>query len=150
MSDEKVKAFPKNEEDAAVRAPLRVSQPEQVLNDDPSSDDILAAPDLTVKKVEVPEWNAVVRLRVLTAGEALKLQSILNAPQKSNSAMLHVVMMCAVRKDGSPLFTETQINRLKEKSLKVLLRLQREALELNDLLPDKDKADKVQEEVKNV
>jgi hypothetical protein len=93
-------------------------------------DDIIAADDRQYIYVPVPEWNGVVKLRTLTAGEAMEFNDSLEGPSKKN-AMLKIVSLCAVNEDGSRLFNESKFDAAKKKNLKVMIRLQEAAAELN-------------------
>lgn len=96
-----------------------------------SAADILAKDDVEVVDVEVPEWGGTVRLQGLTGAEAAHFVDVI-AKDKSGSAVKIVAMSC-VDENGYKLFSEEQVERLKEKSLKALMRLQREAMRLNGL-----------------
>lgn len=108
-----------------------------------SADDIFAAEDIQTCEVDVPEWGGTVVLKMLTGEQMI---AFWEKNKKSESeAMANLIAMSAVKPDGSPLFTEEQVSRLKKKSFKAMTRLQDAALKLNGL---KDK-DKQEESVKN-
>lgn len=79
--------------------------------------------------VEVPEWGGSVRLRALSAADALGFLDFAKKPGNTNMAMLEIIRMCAVDESNNRLFASN--DELQSKSLFVLLRLQREAIALN-------------------
>jgi hypothetical protein len=98
-----------------------------------SADEILAAEDLEIKEVEVPEWKGSVRLRVLPADEGLALSADMGAltKERQSESLFMLLGACLVGADGKRMFTtEEQLRKLRTRSQKVLLRLQREALKL--------------------
>jgi hypothetical protein len=105
-----------------------------------SFDEIMAANDITYKEFPVPEWgeNRVIRLRVLTAAEALKFSKDMKDAAKKDDAIARIVMLCAVNPDGSKMMqSDKHLQLFKNKSIVVIQRLQREAMILNGFL-DKD------------
>jgi hypothetical protein len=98
-----------------------------------SADDILAAEDLEIKEVEVPEWKGTVRLRVLPADEGLALSAQMAAltKEQQHESLFLLLGACLVDPEGKRMFsTEEHLRKLRTRSQKVLLRLQRSALEL--------------------
>ena len=99
-----------------------------------SADDILAAKDLEILPVDVPEWNGSVNLRVLPADEGLALNEELQDLQKAKNqtdAIFLLLGACLVDAAGKRLFsTKESVQALKSRSIKVLLRLQKIALQL--------------------
>lgn len=92
--------------------------------------DILDSNDLETAEMEVPEWGGTLRLRVMTADEAIKFQDVLNTPAKK-SAWVKLLALCAVDADGNRLFSDREMELLKKKSTAVFLRLQDFLLKLN-------------------
>lgn len=92
---------------------------------------ILAVVDQQTEDVDVPEWDGVVRLRTLTAAEAIKFSE--GVRKGEENAAIRILLLSAVNEDGTPLFLDEDIPELKKKSMKVMLRLQRAALRLNGL-----------------
>lgn len=104
---------------------------------------ILAADDLPVEDVPVPEWGGEVRLRGLTGAELDEYQASLvvqtsNGQQKTNlrNATAKLVSRCAVNEDGSPLFEPKDLLKLSSKSAVALQRLANVAQRLNGLTDD--------------
>lgn len=102
------------------------------------------------KDVLVPELGpgVVVRLRVLSAGEAISLQEEMKGAAGKN-AMVKLVQATALNADGTPMFPSPEhIEIVRKMNLKAVLRLQDEALELNDLVPEQRRK-RLEQERKN-
>jgi hypothetical protein len=101
------------------------------------ADDIFGADDKKFVEVPTPEWGgdgAVVRLRTLTALEAIQFSKENSNPASQHNAVVKIVQLCSVDEEGNQLFPDVrQFNKVAGKSLKVLGRLQQAALELNGL-----------------
>jgi len=98
-----------------------------------TADDILAASDLEIREVHVPEWNGSVYMRVLPADEGLELNEKMLAlsKEKGHEAIFLLLASSLVTSAGERLFTAPdQIARLRSRSQKVLIRLQKIALTL--------------------
>lgn len=95
-----------------------------------SAAEILAASDITPIEVEVPEWGGTVRLRPLSAAEAL---AFTNSMTKTTNDSVRLLALSAVDEAGKTIFTDKDIERLSQKALKPIMRLQDAALELNGL-----------------
>ena len=105
-----------------------------------TAEDILAVKDIVTVEVDVPEWGGIVRLRSMSGEEAVTYVEML-AKDKS-SAAVKAVLMCAVKEDGTRLFTEEQLSVLKQKSLRAINRIQNVALEINGLRDEEAKKTK--------
>src|ERR1044071_3879213 len=103
--------------------------------------EILASDDLETADMEIPEWKGTVRFRVMTADEAIKFQDTLNTPSKKN-AWVKILASCAVDANGERLFTDKEMDALKQKSTAVFLRMQRFLLKLNGFTADAEDAAK--------
>jgi hypothetical protein len=101
-----------------------------------SGAEILEVDDIEVRRVEVPEWKSAVYLRVLPADEGLALNERMQALEKGkdSEAMFLLLSATLVTSEKKPLFTAEQIAKVRGRSGKVLLRLQKEALELQGWL----------------
>jgi hypothetical protein len=95
-----------------------------------TADEILQAEDIITMEVDVPEWGGSVKLRSLSGADAMRF---IEAVGKKAGSAVDIVALCAVDDAGNPLFTEEQWDKLKTKSLRAILRLQRAALEINGL-----------------
>ncbi len=100
-----------------------------------SAEDILSSEDITTLDLEIPEWPkngrpGVVRLKTMTGAEAVKFEKVMKGPQRDLGTPL-LISACAVKQDGTPLFTSDQVAKLQQKSVRVFNRLQKAALELN-------------------
>lgn len=101
--------------------------------------------------VQVPELEdgAVIRLRVLSAGEAIEFYEALKGPA-SKHAMVRIVQACAVDESGAQLFPEPGgLDAIRRMNLKVVMRLQDAALKLNNLSPDKKEQERLEANRKN-
>jgi hypothetical protein len=104
-----------------------------------SADDILGADDLEIKAVDVPEWKGTVHLRVLPADEGLALNDKMQAlpKERQHEAIFLLLGACLVGSDGRRMFTtEDQLARIRTRSQKVLIRLQKMALQLQGWTED--------------
>lgn len=107
-----------------------------------SKDQILAADDLRVEEVDVPEWGGTVRVRSLTgterdAYEASIVQIQGNSRRlRMENARAKLVALCLVDEDGGRLFSDQEIGTLGSKSGKVLDRLFDVASKLSGLSND--------------
>lgn len=95
-----------------------------------TAEEILGADDLKPREVEVPEWGGSVLMRPMTGEEAI---SLVGEGVNRGQVAFRVVSMTLVREDGSRLFTDEQLEALKLRSAAALLRLQKKAMELNQL-----------------
>jgi hypothetical protein len=66
-------------------------------------DDILAADDLHVTPVEVPEWGGRVHVRMLKADEAVRFSDALSGAD-ATAAILELVALCCTSAAGKRLF----------------------------------------------
>jgi hypothetical protein len=106
--------------------------------------DILGASDEEIRIVEVPEWGGKkIRMRTLTAGESGEFMSLASDKAKQGEAPLYILMMSLVDEAGRRLFKKADIETLKKRSLKVVMRIQDIAMDLNGL------TDKAKEAAKN-
>jgi hypothetical protein len=99
-----------------------------------SASEIMDAKDIETIDVDVPEWGGFVRLRALSGEDALKFVEMVQ--KDSSGAAMKIVALCAIDDRGEPLFSLDQVEQLKRKSMKALMRLQKEALRLNGLSED--------------
>lgn len=92
---------------------------------------ILAADDLKLEEVRVPEWGGTVMVRPLSAGEAMEFFE--NQKNDRTKAMARIIVQSVVNADGSPLFTDKDVAKLQKKSLKALSNLQDSIIEINGM-----------------
>lgn len=98
-----------------------------------TADEFLEAADLEVVAVEVPEWKGTVHLRVLPADVGLALGAQMDALPKDrqSDAMFMLLRATLCTPAGVPLISnDEQAAKLRTRSTKVLIRLQRRALDL--------------------
>jgi len=120
MSEEKV-------EDAPKTNIVRMLSREEILEKSTTKEVV----------VDVPEWGGSVTLRELTAGDAMGLADAI----KAGHLAAYVVARSAVTPDGLPMFTEDDVEALKTRGMRAMIRLQRAAFELNGLDDETRKAD---------
>ena len=106
-----------------------------------SREEVLAVEDVETRTVEVPEWGGPIRLKALTGEEAVEFAESVKGDNKAGAA--RIVVRCAVDENGARLFQDEDIEVLKRKSMKALLRVQKVALEMNGL--SEESIDKVKE-----
>jgi hypothetical protein len=87
--------------------------------------------DVETVVVDIPEWGGAIRLKALTGEEAVEFSESIKEGDKSGAARL--VARCAVDEDGNRIFADADIDVLKQKSMKALLRAQNVAMKLNGL-----------------
>ncbi|HLE14525.1 MAG TPA: hypothetical protein VI776_07240 [Anaerolineales bacterium] len=87
-----------------------------------SREAILAADDLPVEEVEVPEWGGTVRLR---APDAFSWQEINAQLKDAGLAEVYVIALASMLVDehGQPLFSADQVQALARKNFQVVRRL---------------------------
>ena len=96
-----------------------------------SRQEILDLSDAEVREVDIPEWGTTINLRTLTALEATSFAESYKRGDKDGA--IRMLVISAVDEDGKLMFTEADIPSLQKKSMKVILRLQNAAMELNGL-----------------
>jgi hypothetical protein len=102
-----------------------------------TAEQILGMDDLNVEEVEVPEWPVdgqpgIIRLKTMSAREAMNSQKQMNvSPKAREDAMINLIVMSAVDEKGDRIFTAKQVEMLRDKSMRVFVRLQKAAMSLN-------------------
>lgn len=91
---------------------------------------ILAADDLEIVELEVPEWGGTVRLRELDAYTAQKLFKELEGADEMQVQVL-MCAACIVGDDDQALFTAEDVAALQKKSALVISRIAAEAMKLS-------------------
>lgn len=103
-----------------------------------TADEILASDDRKTIDVAVPEWGGTVRLRALSGNGFADYAKLCAERAKDSQDAYRMVRetlfhLSAVNDDGSPLFTEDQLQRLGDKSTACLDRCFQAAQRLNAL-----------------
>jgi len=100
---------------------------------DLTKDAILGASDLNVLKVHVKEWGGDVYIRVMTVGErdAYECEWLANKERGVQNFRSKFLARCLCDKDGSRLFTDSEIEKLAGKSIAVVDRLFNRAMKHN-------------------
>lgn len=86
-----------------------------------SRDAILAAADLDIHAVAVPEWGGEVHVRSLTVAEQSELSAFADAPPAEQAVQLLVRAVCAP--DGARLFGPDDVAALAGKSSAAVMRV---------------------------
>ena len=104
-----------------------------------TKEQILAADDLGLLEVTVPEWGGTVYVRVMTCGErdAYENDWVMNKNKGVENFRTKFLAKCLCDEKGSRLFSDSEIEQLSRKSAKVMSRLWAKAMEYN-ALTDKD------------
>lgn len=97
---------------------------------------ILAANDVKVEPVDVPEWGGTVYVRVLRGTDRDQFEEWINK-EKDRSVRCRFLVLTLCDEKGSLLFTPEQVAALGEKSGEVLGRVFDKAWDLNYLSPKK-------------
>jgi hypothetical protein len=84
-------------------------------------DQIFAKREFPRHELALPELGGSVQIRVLSAGEFLKLNEKIDA--NKDAAFAYWICAGVVGADGQPLFTEADIDRLKELPIGVVERM---------------------------
>ena len=100
--------------------------------------DVLAAQDLKREAVDVPEWGGRVYLTELTAAERVAWEKRISGldDTKPLEVLTSLLVVTVCDRQGERLFDEADVPELAKRSAAVLLRLQKQALELNRLTDD--------------
>ena len=108
-----------------------------------SKEQILACTDVVTQKVEVPEWNGHVYIRMMTAKgrdefETMAIRSQVDDPTRADvkglRSLLVVLTLCD--QAGDLLFSKKDIGIIEQKSASALDRIILEAQKLNGLNPE--------------
>jgi len=94
-----------------------------------TKDQILAAEDVKVEEVEVPEWGGVVLVRGMTGIERDEFESKLvvgegpNAKVDTRNVRAKLVAFCVVDEEGNRIFSDADVELLGKKSAAALQRV---------------------------
>ena len=109
-------------------------------------EEVLAASDLTMEEVFVPEWDGIVGVRVMTGAERDRFEGmILDAQergQRTANFRARLLALCLCDQQGGRMFDVQEVDRLGEKSSVALDQLFDVARRINKLSPDE--VDKLQ------
>lgn len=98
-----------------------------------SKSQIFAAKDLKEETVPVPEWGGSVRLVQMTARESAEFSKKMETTDGGNIGIYLMLVYAAQNADNTRVFTEEDIEHLKDKNMNVLILLQQKALDLNGM-----------------
>jgi NTP pyrophosphatase (non-canonical NTP hydrolase) len=101
-----------------------------------SKEEILAVQDLPTTEVNVPEWGGSVRLKGMSAGEREALEEEVtdkNGKVNTKNIRVKLLVRSIVDENGEKLFSETDMEKLNEKSADIITRLFIAAQNLNGM-----------------
>ena len=100
-----------------------------------SKEQILAADDMGLKEVEVPEWGGNVFVRVMTVGERDSYENewIVNKNKGVENFRSKFLQRVLRDEKGELLFTASEIDLLAKKSARVITRIWEAAMKHNAL-----------------
>ena len=100
-----------------------------------TKEQILAADDMGLLEVQVPEWGGSVFIRVMTVGErdAYENDWVLNKTKGVDNFRAKFLAKCLCDDKGQRLFSESEVVQLAGKSAKVMSRIWQRAMEHNAL-----------------
>jgi len=103
-----------------------------------SKEQILAADDMGLKEVEVPEWGGSVFLRVMTVGERDSYENdwMINKSKGVENFRSKFLQRVLCDEKGELLFTASEIDLLAKKSARVITRIWDAAMKHNALTDD--------------
>ena len=106
-----------------------------------TADEILDKDDVDYVEVPCPEWGGTVRLRTLTAYDAVVFSNSVKTEDGKNKAMIRIIAMCACDAEGKKIFSPENVMALMKKNLRVINRVQKAAMEHNGYTGDGEKAE---------
>lgn len=100
-----------------------------------TKDQILAANDVNLLKINVPEWGGDVYIRVMTVGERDAYENEWQRKKDTgvDDFRTKFLVRCLVDEKGNRLFDNGDVQRLAEKSARVMNRVWLAAMEHNNL-----------------
>jgi len=100
-----------------------------------NKDDILSKDDLNTIEVEVPEWDAKLKLRVIPGNVRDRWDKALLEGKVKSNIRAKLLVYCIVDDEGKCIFTEADAQSLGNKSGAALDRLFEAACALNKMGP---------------
>lgn len=99
-----------------------------------TAESILAAQDLTIKTITVPEWGGEVSYRAITLEELRKWEDAVNAEgAKPDAMMAHLLVLSLCNERGELLFKPDDVNLLVGKNGQAVKSLYEACCELNGI-----------------
>ncbi len=113
-----------------------------------TAENVWEADDLVHEDIPIPEWTpgyvegddpACLRLRIMTAKEAIDFAKAMENPQNERSAIVRAVIKTAVDEEGALLFPgDGDFKKLLDKSLAPYKRIRKVFFSLNGFGADED------------
>lgn len=109
---------------------------------------VLAAADLVLEPVDVPEWGGRIYVRVMSARERDRYEMAMAAQRTANAWNIRALMVACAACDeaGRPLFTLADVDALGAKSVAAVERVAEVVDRLNGLSPQSIEAMKKKSE----
>jgi hypothetical protein len=117
---------------------------EELLERELTAEDIFSADDLTLAPYQVPEWTkggkpGVIFFKVMSAADSIRFQEEMAKSEKAKrDVIVRIMAECACDSQGQKLFKQADMEKLRNKSTAVYLRMQKFLLQLNGMMaPEK-------------
>jgi hypothetical protein len=112
-----------------------------------SAAEIREADDHKIQRVEVPEWGGAVHVGTMTAAERDEIETSFtgkNGKVDTRNLRARMAILSCCKPDGTPLFDDSDMAWLREKSAAALDRIFQAAMKINAMSPED-----VEEQAKN-
>lgn len=99
-------------------------------------DKILQAPDIASEMVEVPEWDVTVEVRGMSGADRARIFEAVTEGGEIKASMLYAETVIATAYDpetGAPVFDESDVSALMQKSAQAIDRLAKVGLRLSGM-----------------
>lgn len=109
-----------------------------------SKSDILNANDREYVDMEIPEWNGMIRIYVMSLRERMALEGLVGVKDSKNDSkpesasshqekIMYLLRICLKDSEGKNLFDKKEISSLLDKDSKVIYRIFEKCIEVNNL-----------------
>lgn len=97
-----------------------------------NADSILAASDLKIQDINVPEWGGVVRIREFNLAMREQFSAYCQEHQ-GRGVLAYVVALSLIDESGNPLFSIEDISKIEQKNPSIIDKICAAAMTLNGL-----------------
>ena len=103
-----------------------------------TKEQILKANDLIIREVDVPEWGGSIRMRTLSGKDRDSFEEVIQKRKKGQMLELRglkamLLSLTVIEEDGCPMFSEGDLEKLNDKSSKVINDLFEVATKMNGI-----------------
>lgn len=103
--------------------------------------EFFAIKDREVEKVTVPEWNRDIHLRVVTGAERVPLEAAVlglaaDDEKERSASFSRILQLVLADAEGNSLFSESEMEQVLSKNMRVLMRLLKAGIKLNAVRED--------------